>query len=248
MPRYNPAIHHRRSIRLKGYDYSQAGLYFITICCQDRACLFGEISAKNKGNHTGLPVQPQMALNEAGKIAVNCWLDIPVHFPNVTLHEYVVMPNHIHGIVELSGTSVGAKNISPEIGTGNETFGIGAKDISPISPKTGTPDNGAKNISPENWEENNIPANRAKDISPQRPDPSNSESSKPRGTSQTIGSIVRGFKIGVTKWMRQNSNVHHVWQRNYYEHIIRDELSYIRIASYIIDNPEKWKDDKFYNR
>jgi REP element-mobilizing transposase RayT len=149
------------------------------------------------------------------------------------------MPNHIHGIIELSGTSVGAKNISPEIGTGNispengtenETFGIGEKIISTNSYETGTPDNGAK------------------DFSPQRTESSKYESSKPRGTSQTIGSIVRGFKIGVTKWMRQNSNVHRVWQRDYYEHIIRDELSYIRIARYIIDNPEKWQDDKFYDR
>ncbi len=228
MPRYNPEIHHRRSIRLKGYDYSQAGLYFITICVQDKTCLFGEISAENKGNHTGLPVQPQMILNEAGKIAVSCWLEIPTHFPNVTLHEYVVMPNHIHGIIELSGTSVGAKNISPEIGTENETFGIGTKNISHNSYETGTPDNGTKNISP------------------QRTESSKSESSRPRGKSQTIGSIVRGFKIGVTKWIRQNSNVHHVWQRNYYEHIIRDELSYIRIADYINDNPAKWQEDKFY--
>ncbi len=229
MPHYNPAIHHRRSIRLKEYDYSQAGLYFITICVQDKICLFGEISAENKGNHTGLPVQPQMILNEAGKIAVSCWLEIPAHFPNVTLHEYVVMPNHIHGIVELSGTSVGAKNISTE---------NWAKNISHNSYETSTPDNGAKNISSKN---------RAKDISPQQTESSKSESSQPRGTSQTIGSVVRGFKIGVTKWIRQNSNVHHVWQRNYYEHIIRDELSYIRIADYITDNPAKWQGDKFYS-
>lgn len=209
MTHYNPEIHHRRSIRLKGYDYSQAGLYFITICVQDKICLFGKI------------LNGKMELNEAGKIAVSCWLDIPAHFPNATLHEYVVMPNHIHGIIELSGTSVGAKNISPEIGTENETFGIGEKIIST--------------------------ENRAKNISPQRMEPSNSEPSRPRGTSQTIGSIVRGFKIGVTKWLHQNSNVHHVWQRNYYEHIIRDELSYIRIADYINDNPAKWQDDKFYN-
>ncbi|MTK53241.1 transposase [Paludibacter sp.] len=216
MPRYNPEIHHRRSIRLKGCDYSQAGLYFITICVQDRICLFGKV------------VNGKMELNEAGKIAVSCWLEIPAHFPNATLHEYVVMPNHIHGIIELSGTSVGAKNISPEIGTENETVRIGAKDFSPIYRETGTPDNKAKNFSP------------------QRPEPSKSESSRPRGTSQTIGSVVRGFKIGVTKWLRQNSNVHHVWQRDYYEHIIRDELSYIRIARYINDNPAKWQGDKFY--
>jgi REP element-mobilizing transposase RayT len=167
-----------------------------------------------------------MELNEAGKIAVSCWLEIPAHFPNATLHEYVVMPNHIHGIIELSGTSVGAKNISPEIGPKNETFRIGTENIS-----TG---NWAKNISPQRME----PANSG---------PSKSESSKPRGTSQTIGSVVRGFKIGVTKWLRQNSNVHHVWQRDYYEHIIRDDLSHIRIARYITDNPAKWQGDKFYN-
>jgi hypothetical protein len=187
-----------------------------------------------------------MELNEAGKIAISCWLEIPVHFPNATLHEYVVMPNHIHGIIELSGTSVGAKhispeqdikNISPEIGTGNETFGIGAENI--------PTENWAKNIS-HNFHETGTPDNGAKDFSPQRTEPSKSESSKPRGTSQTIGSVIRGFKIGVTKWLRQNSNVHHVWQRDYYEHIIRDELSYIRITRYINDNPAKWQGDKFY--
>jgi REP element-mobilizing transposase RayT len=218
MTRYNPEIHHRRSIRLKGYDYSQAGLYFITICVQDRTCLFGKV------------VNGEMELNEAGKIAVSCWVEIPAHFPNATLHEYVVMPNHIHGIIELSGTSVGAKNISPEIGTENETFGIGTK-----------------NISTENRIGNETVRIGAKNFSPQPPEPLKSESSRPRGTSQTIGSVVRGFKIGVTKWLHQNSNVHHVWQRDYYEHIIRDELSYIRITDYITDNPAKWQDDKFYS-
>jgi hypothetical protein len=67
-----------------------------------------------------------------------------------------------------------------------------------------------------------------------------------RGTSKTIGSVVRGFKIGVTKWMRQNTDVYDVWQRNYYEHIIRNEQSYLRIMEYIIQNPNRWKDDRFY--
>ena len=69
-PKYNPQIHHRRSIRLKGYDYSQAGLYFITICTKDKECFFGRIE------------NDEMILNEAGKIADKCWLDIPKHFPN----------------------------------------------------------------------------------------------------------------------------------------------------------------------
>jgi REP element-mobilizing transposase RayT len=67
-----------------------------------------------------------------------------------------------------------------------------------------------------------------------------------RSPSKTIGSVIRGFKIGVTKWIRQNSSVYNVWQRNYYEHIIRNDQSYINISEYIIANPEKWMDDTFY--
>ncbi|MDR3047849.1 MAG: transposase [Bacteroidales bacterium] len=87
--KYNPDIHHRRSIRLQGYDYSQAGLYFVTICVQNRECLFGEI------------IDGEMILNNLGEIAMQCWLDITQHFPNAILHEYVIMPNHVHGIIEI---------------------------------------------------------------------------------------------------------------------------------------------------
>ena len=88
MNNYNPNIHHRRSIRLKGYDYSKAGLYFITICVQDRKCLFGKIVAIEN-------FQRKMVLNDAGNIADACWLEIPKHFPNVVLHEHIVMPKRI---------------------------------------------------------------------------------------------------------------------------------------------------------
>ncbi len=186
--KYTPNKHHRKSIRLKGYDYSQSGLYFVTICCQNMLCLFGKIE-----NET-------MILNDSGKIANNCWLDIPNHFPNVILHNHIIMPNHVHGIIELTETTVGAKNISP----------------------TNTP-----NIN-----------TRAKHFSPLQ--------STPKGTSKTIGSIVRGFKIGVTKWIRQNTNIYDVWQRNYYEHIIRNDKSYETISEYIINNPINWRKDKFF--
>ncbi len=163
-------MHNRRSIRFKGYDYTQAGLYFITICCQNRACLFGEIE------------NGKMMLNDAGAIANDCWLNIPTHFPNAILHEYVIMPNHVHGIIEL----VGANNYSPD-----------TNHHSPL-----------------------------------------------RSPSKTVGSVVRGFKIGVTKWMRQNTDTYHIWQRNYWEHIIRDDISYENISQYIINNPTKWNNDK----
>ena len=90
MTKYNPNKHHRKSIRLKGHDYSQAGLYFITICVQDRACLFGKV------------VNGEMKLNDAGVMVKNEWLKLPQRFPNIQLHEFVVMPNHIHGILILN--------------------------------------------------------------------------------------------------------------------------------------------------
>lgn len=129
-PKYNPAIHHRRSIRLQGYDYSQEGLYFVTMCCQDRLCLFGEI--KERG------LTSEMMLNELGKITKECWLSIPRHFPNVKLHEYIIMPNHVHGIIEITEQTAGANQYSPDNegeetnqhSPNNETI-VRAKDFSP---------------------------------------------------------------------------------------------------------------------
>ena len=205
---YNSNIHHRRSIRLKGYDYSQAGLYFITICVQNKICLFGNIE------------NTEMILNDAGKIANECWLEIPNHFPNAVLHEHIVMPNHVHGIIELQQNNFGAN--------------VGAENFLPLQQP---------------------PSLQPPSSLPQPPgEPPKNEFQKmiPR----SIGSIVKGFKIGVTKWFRNNRTNNAgaknflpqqpVWQRNYWEHIIRNEQSYQHISDYIINNPSKWKDDKFY--
>ena len=146
MTRYDPQRHHRRSIRLQGYDYTQPGAYFITICTHEREPLFGDV------------VGGEMHLNDAGRIAEQCWLDIPNHFPHVELDEFVIMPNHVHGILWI---------------VDDVTVGVGAKNFSPLP----------------------------------SPPPS-------RGTSKTIGSVVRGFKIGVTRWFSQNTSLYTVWQRN----------------------------------
>ena len=102
MSQFNPRIHHRRSIRMKGYDYAQEGLYFITICCFENRHLFGRIEG-------GV-----MVLNEAGRVAARCWEEIPEHFLDVVLHAFVIMPNHVHGILEI----VGAKNEKDADGVG----------------------------------------------------------------------------------------------------------------------------------
>ena len=191
--RYDPNKHHRRSIRLKGFDYTREGAYFVTICTQNQACLFGEI------------VNEQMRLNDVGKVADVCWRAIPQHFPRVVLDAFVIMPNHVHGIIW----------IGPE-----NRANVGAKNLS--SP----------------------PSRRAKNLSPLPPRPSQRGASEFRSPSKTVGSIVRGFKIGVTKWVRTNKNFYTVWQRNYYEHIIRNETALNRLRQYIADNPARWADDQ----
>ena len=194
---YNPDKHHRRSIRLDGYDYSQPCIYFITLCTYNRECLFGEI------------LNGEMRLNEFGKMTQQCWLEIPNHFPQTQLDEYIIMPDHIHGIIVLNDfvgvQNVGTKNVGTKI--------VGAKNFSPLPMPT-----------PEPTREQNITPFRS--------------------PSKTIGSIIRGFKIGVTKWFRQNTDIYVVWQRNFYEHIIRNEDELNRIRQYIIDNPKKWKTDE----
>lgn len=98
---YNPDIHHRRSIRLRNYDYSRAGAYFVTICTHHRECLFGEITNR------------AMRLNDAGRMAAKCWQDIPLHFPHAALDEWTIMPNHVHGIIVIIDTTVGARHAVP---------------------------------------------------------------------------------------------------------------------------------------
>jgi putative transposase len=118
--KYDPNHHHRRSIRLRGHDYSQIGTYFVTLCTQDRACLFGDVA------------DGRMRLNDMGRTAEKCWIEIPDHFPHVRLDAFVIMPNHVHGILLIDGnvqtpvapvnpttpvypaTPVGANNYSPQ--------------------------------------------------------------------------------------------------------------------------------------
>lgn len=183
---YDSDRHHRRSIRLRGYDYAQAGAYFVTICTKDRACLFGEV------------VDGEIRPNETGRIVQTTWDRLASHYPGVQIDEFVVMPNHIHGIVVLPGRdddnqhTVGAQFIAPPIGTG------------------ANPSTGAINRAP------------------------------------TLGAVVRGFKARITNAIndiRQTPGAL-VWQRNYYEHIIRDDDDLNRIRQYILDNPARWAFDR----
>ena len=194
-----PQNFNRRSIRLRGYDYTQSGAYFITICTYNRKDLFGEIIAG------------KMNLNDAGNITKQYWMEIPDHFPIVSLDEFVIMPDHIHGIIVINdNNSIGA----------NDNCMVFNDDLM-----------GANN--------NCI---RTNNYSPLHQQQKHHHQKTPfRSPSKTIGSVIRGFKIGVTKWFHQNTNIDNVWQRNYYDHIIRNDEEIIRIRKYIKDNPVRAK-------
>ena len=147
---YDPQIHHRRSTRLAGYDYSQAGAYFITVCTHNRDLL--------------------LQVHHVQEVISSSWHTLPVRFPSVTLDEFVIMPNHVHGIIMLMGAASGA----PTLGRVVRAF----KSVSAVA------------------------ANNALDRSGQP-----------------------------------------FWQRNYYEHVIRDEEELNAVRRYIRENPLKWSDD-----
>ena len=181
----DPADHHRRSIRLKDYDYSQSGAYFVTICAQNRICLFGTL------------VDGTVQLNDAGQMVEHWWFELNRKFPAVETDEFVVMPNHCHGIVLITDSIVGADlRVGPA-----PKAGQGAHTGAPLRPHLSTVIQWLKTM--------------------------------------TTNEYVRGVKTGA--WAPFNRRL---WQRNYYEHVIRSEESLNRIRQYILDNPARWEFDR----
>ncbi|ORJ59296.1 transposase [Geothermobacter hydrogeniphilus] len=177
---YNPDIHHRRSIRLRGYDYSRPGAYFVTICAQNRECLFGDV------------VDGVMVLNDFGRVVKDCWHGLPTHYCHVALDESVIMPNHFHGIIILM----------------------------PIDP---------------------IPVGAG--LKPAR-----TESARTDIKRHGLSEIVRGFKTFSARYINEIRNAPGVklWQRNYWERVVRDEDELNRIREYIRTNPVRWEMDQLY--
>jgi REP element-mobilizing transposase RayT len=172
---YNPEKHNRRSIRLPEYDYGKPGVYFFTICTNKRVCLFGDV------------VQGQMTLNAYGRIIAEEWHRTERIRDHVALDAFVVMPNHVHGIIAITHRSERRRGVSQH-----------------------APTRGFKS------------------------------------PSQTLGAIVRGFKGAATRRInrRRGTPGTPVWQRNYYEHIVRDRRDLERIRRYIYRNPARWHRDR----
>jgi REP element-mobilizing transposase RayT len=192
--------HHRRSIRLKEYDYSQPGEYFVTICTHNHECTLGEI------------INGEMRLNEIGKIVEEEWLRTAIIRPDIQLDLYVIMPNHIHGIIVLnegrgtlkSNNPVGANCHSPQKETQNNPFNNGAYI------------DGAYNDTPLR--------------------------NMFRSPSNTVGAIVRGFKSATTKRINEKRGASGIpfWQRNYYDRVIRSDNELNNIRDYIRNNVLQW--------
>jgi len=222
---YNPNIHHRRSIRLKGYDYSQAGAYFITICCKDRKCRFGKIVV-------GASV---MELNECGQIAYDEWLKLSERFSNFELDVFQIMPNHMHGIIVL-----------------NDIVGATLAVVQNAVVQNAVAQNAvAQNAVVQNAVVQNAVAQNVPNGIIALNDVGATARVAPTTTNATIGDIVGAYKSLVANgcldiYKTKNETMGKLWQRNYYEHIIRNEQSYQTISDYIINNPAKWKDDKFF--
>ncbi|NBG67131.1 transposase [Acidiluteibacter ferrifornacis] len=235
---YNPDKHNRRSIRLKGYDYSSAGLYFITICCQNRISRFGHIE-----NGT-------MILNEFGRVANDEWLNTPYIRKNIQLGEFIIMPNHMHGIIRILHAA--------EFNLPNSTGELHSPQSIELNPPQSIELNSPQSIelhspksiemdSPQSKELNQSDHEGVCKTPPQSPQPRQSRHT-PQSPSQTIGAIIRGYKSSVTKQLKSLGLNDKLWQRNYHEHIIRNDKAHENISNYIINNPQKWDNDKFYNK
>ena len=187
------------STRLQNWDYGWNASYFVTICTKNRECYFGKI--KNS----------EMHLSDIGIMAKKYWHEIPQHFPFVVLDAFVVMPNHVHGIIIINKPNNESNDGGTDGGTTVETQNFASLRSQP---------------------------------QPQ-PSPPNKPKNKFGPQSKNLASIIRGYKIGVTKNARIN-NPGFGWQARFHDHIIRNDQSHQRIGNYIIKNPNNWTDDKFH--
>ncbi len=264
-----PVVHHRRSIRLKGYDYSKAGLYFITICTYDRKPWFGKIEMH------------EMVLNEFGQIAYDQWRKLPERYPHVEMDAFQIMPNHIHGILWIKQSSVRAGSTPAHNPAANDMVRVGfTHEHDPVNKLVNVGAGLAPALGPQG--EGRPQGERRPQGAPLQPvrDPGidygclfddgrpqgapqhtdrwiilddGDDNNAPSKGAQSVGMIVGAYKSLVangclTIFKSKSETMGKIWQRNYYEHIIRNEQSYWFIAEYIRKNPANWKDDTFYSK
>ena len=206
MTHYDPNIHHRRSIRLKGYDYASAGLYFVTICVQNREMMFGEI---NNGN---------MILNDAGRMVERWYYETENKFSDIVCLEMVVMPNHFHCIWQNTSSAAVVVPVGADLCV--------------------RPSSADLCVRPLIDDEHTL-----------------NEHTLGEHLGSPLARVVQWFKtMSTNEYIRGVKQLgwppfdRRLWQRNYYEHIIRNQLAYNNIANYINNNPVRWDEDKFHKK
>ncbi|WP_139957988.1 transposase [Flavicella sediminum] len=240
MNHYNPKKHHRRSIRLKGYDYAQAGLYFITLCVQNRQHLFGEI------------MNGEMQLNAFGKIAAQEWIATEEIRKNCTLGAFIIMPNHFHAIISIDY----ALKESETIGT----FTSPSQSIGAII-------RGYKGASTKKIKER-IRLEEKKEFDSKRKEsflstgelqfaptdkefaPTDIKGFDSEDKKESAPTDIKGFDSEDKKRLNlaDIDLSRSIWQRNYYEHIIKNDKAFKNIENYILKNPLKWEEDTFHKK
>ncbi|HIJ95855.1 MAG TPA: hypothetical protein HPP94_08990 [Desulfuromonadales bacterium] len=210
---YNPDIHHRRSIRLRNFDYSTAGAYFVTLCTQGHMCLFGDIC------------NGEIKLNHAGHIVTELWSRLPERFPGIFLSEFTVMPNHFHAIIFIT---------DPNIHEFNNGDIVGAPLAAPV-------------FDVQKCSKGAASAKNQGAASAENQGAASAVNQGAASSAPTLGKIMRAFKsisaIEVNRELDRQGKP--LWQRNYFERIIRDENEMANVSEYIIQNPMRWIDDKY---
>lgn len=202
------------SARLQTWDYANNGTYFITICTQNRHHFFGTIQNQ------------EMQLSEIGKLAVQFWLEIPNHFPFIELGNFVVMPNHVHGILIINH-SVETRFIASN---NNETRFIAPNE---------------NNNEPRCIAPNDINTNETRLIASLQGNIGGFSGNKNPMINDNISKIIRWYK-GRCSFECRKINPNFGWQTRFHDHIIRNAKSFDTIQNYIFENPLNWKNDKFY--
>ncbi|GAT62974.1 transposase [Paludibacter jiangxiensis] len=237
--------HRRKNIRLQGYDYARAGLYFLTVVVQNRLHLFGKV------------INGEMILNDAGRMVKKWYREIENKFPDKRCREMVVMPNHMHCIIEIlemdnvPATDAHVTGMDMDTNTNTDTH------VTDTDAHVGAPLRGRPEIIPHPEIISNSETTVRPQTIPHFQTTTHSEIDAQYGMHNkkcgaTIGDVMDWFKtmttneyirgVKINTWPRYDRKL---WQRNYYDHIIRDWQDEVRISAYILDNPAKWERDKF---
>jgi len=202
-------LHNRKRNRLMGYDYSQDGLYFVTFCTHERKNYFG-------GIHNEI-----MCVNKLGRIVWERWNWLTEQYPYVVLHDFVVMPNHVHGIIQIDSSHCCRGGSGP-----------------------------AHIATPTNKSHTNIPRTNKSPIVECMDGGIEEGGSRPTPTPDDaikilpLYNIIGALKTTSSKSIHHNEFANFKWQRSFYDHIIRDEKSFFAIQNYIKQNPAKWWRDR----